>query len=241
MYMRQVCLAAAATLVLYTSAAQPADTIKLAYIAPLSGTFALTFEEGLKQFRAAVDEVNAKGGVLGGRQLEIVPYDNKGTPQETLIVLNRAIDNGAHYILATISSVAITISEALVKYNARHPERPVLYLNYDARDPSLTEDRCNFWHFRFEPHADMNISVLTDSIAADPSVKKVYFLHQDYAWGQSVRRVALEMLTKKRPDIEVVGDDLIALGKVKDFTPYVAKIRAVAVDMVFMSNWGSDL
>ena len=241
MHSKRLCLAAAAALALHTSAVRSADSIKLAFIAPLSGTFALTFEEGLKEFRAAVDEVNARGGVLGGRQLEIVPYDNKGTPQETLIVLNRAIDDGSHYILATISSVAITISEALVKYNARHPDRPVLYLNYDARDPSLTEERCSFWHFRFEPHADMNISVLTDSIAADPSVKKVYFLHQDYAWGQSVRRVGLEMLKRKRADVEIVGDDLIALGKVKDFTPYVAKIKASGADTVFTSNWGSDL
>src|SRR3954469_19021874 len=110
MYPKQLWLAAAAALALHAPAVGWADSIKLAYIAPLSGTFALTFEEGLKQFRAAVEEVNAKGGVLGGRQLEIVPYDNKGTPQETLIVLNRAIDDGSHYILATISSVAITIS-----------------------------------------------------------------------------------------------------------------------------------
>lgn len=233
--------AAATAIVLGTPLAHGAEPIKLAYLAPLSGTFALTFEEGLKQFRAAIDEVNARGGVLGGRQMVVVPYDNKGTPQETQIVLNRAIDEGSHYILATISSIAITINEALIKYNARHPDSPVLYLNYDAREPSLTEERCNFWHFRFEPHADMNISVLTDSMAADASVKKVYFLHQDYAWGQSVRRVALDMLKKKRPGIEIVGDDLIALGKVKDFTPYVAKIRASGADTVFTSNWGSDL
>ena len=218
-----------------------ADSVRVAYLAPLSGTFTLTFEELLQQFRAAADEINAKGGVLGGKRLEIVPFDNKGTPQETLIVLNRAIDDDIHYVLATMSSIAITISEALVKYNARNPDRPVLFLNFDARDPSLTEERCNFWHFRFEPHADMQMGVLTDYIAAQPSIKKMYFIHQDYAWGQSVRRVTLELLKQKRPDIQIVGDDLIALGKVKDFTPYVAKIKASSADSVFTSNWGNDL
>src|SRR5712671_5762438 len=125
----------------------PADSVKMAFIAPLSGTFALTFEEQLKQFRAAADEVNAAGGVLGGKRIEILPFDNKGTPQETLIALNRATDEGVQYVLATISSIAITISEALAKHNARHSDHPVLFLNYDARDPSLTEERCNFWHF----------------------------------------------------------------------------------------------
>jgi hypothetical protein len=74
----------------------PADSVKMAFIAPLSGTFALTFEEQLKQFRAAADEVNAAGGVLGGKRIEILPFDNKGTPQETLIALNRATDHFEH-------------------------------------------------------------------------------------------------------------------------------------------------
>jgi branched-chain amino acid transport system substrate-binding protein len=226
---------------LMVEAAPAADTLRIAYIAPLSGTFALTFEEQLKQFRAAADEVNSQGGVLGGRKIEIVPYDNKGTPQETLIVLNRATDEGIQYITATISSIAITISEAVMKYNARHPERPVLFLNYDARDPSLTEDRCNFWHFRFEPHADMQMAALTDHLAGQTSIKKLYFLHQDYAWGQSIRQVTLDLLKKKRPDIQIVGDDLIALGKTKDFAPYVAKIKASGADSVFTSNWSNDL
>ena len=226
---------------LYPGAVLPAESVKLAFIAPLSGTFTLLFEELLKQFRAAADEINANGGVLGGKKIEIVPFDNKGTPQETLIVLNRATDEGIQYVTATISSIAITISEALVKYNARHPDHPVLFLNYDARDPSLTEERCNFWHFRFEPNSDMQMGVLTDHIAAQPSVKKMYFIHQDYAFGQAMRRATLELLKKKRPDIQIVGDDLIALGKVKDFAPYVAKIKASGADTVFTSNWGNDL
>ena len=230
-----------AALALNLVSAPAADTIKVAYIAPLSGSSALIFEETLIAFRSAADEINERGGVLGGKKIEIVPFDNKGTPQETQIVLTKAIDEEIHYVLTTISSIAITISEALVKYNARNPDRPVVFLNYDARDPSLTEERCNFWHFRFEPHADMQMSVLTDYMAAQPTIKKVYFIHQDYAWGQSVRRVTLEMLKQKRPDIQIVGDDLIGLLKVKDFAPYVAKIKASGADSVFTSNWGNDL
>ena len=241
MNIRSLLIAVVTVFGLHFGSAVAADTIKVAYIAPLSGSFALTFEELLKQFRAAADEINAKGGVLGGKKIEIVPFDNKATPQETLLVLNKAIDEDIHYVLATISSIAITINEALVKYNARNPDRPVLFLNFDAREPSLTEERCSFWHFRFEPHADMQMGVLTDYMASQPSIKKMYFIHQDYAWGQSVRRVTLEMLKQKRPDIQIVGDDLVALGKVKDFTPYVAKIKASGADSVFTSNWSNDL
>lgn len=221
--------------------AHAADTVRIAFIAPLSGTFALVFEENLKLFRAAADDLNAKGGVLGGKKIEIVPFDNKGTPQETLIVLNQAIDQDIRYVLATISSVALTISDALSKYNGRNPEKPVLFLNYDAREPSLTENKCSFWHFRFEPHSDMQVKVLTDHMAAQPAVKKVYMINQDYAWGHSFRRAAREFLAARRPDIQFVGDDLVPLGKIKDFAPYVSKIRASGADSVLTGNWGNDL
>ncbi|MEO8166504.1 MAG: branched-chain amino acid ABC transporter substrate-binding protein [Betaproteobacteria bacterium] len=228
-------------LLLQPPGAFAADTVKVAFIAPLSGTFALVFQENLKLFRAAADEVNAKGGVLGGRKIEIVPFDNKGTPQETLIVLNQAIDQDIRYVLATISSIALAISDALSKHNARHPDHPIVFLNYDAREPSLTENKCSFWHFRFEPHSDMQVGVLTDFMARQPSVKKVYLINQDYAWGHSFRRAAREMLGSKRPDIQFVGDDLVPLGKIKDFAPYVSKIRASGADTVLTGNWGNDL
>lgn len=218
-----------------------AEPVRIAFIAPLSGTFALVFEENLKLFRAAADEVNANGGVLGGRQIQIVPFDNKGTPQETLIVLNQVFDRDIRFVLSTISSIGLTISDTLSKYNVRNPEKPVLFLNYDAREPSLTEGKCSFWHFRFQPHSDMQVKVLTDHMAARPSVRKVYLINQDYAWGHSFRRAARQFLGATRPDIEFVGDDLVPLGKVKDFAPYVSKIRASGADTVLTGNWGNDL
>lgn len=228
-------------LVTLSPAAPAAEPVRMAFIAPLSGTFALVFEENLKLFRAAADEINDNGGVLGGRRVEIVPFDNKGTPQETLIVLKQAIDQDIRYVLSTISSIGLTISDALEKHNRRNPDRPVLFLNYDAREPALTEDKCSFWHFRFQPHSDMQINVLTEYMASQPSVKKVFMINQDYAWGHSFRRAAREMLTARRPDVQIVGDDLVPLGKVKDFAPYVAKIRASGADSVLTGHWGNDL
>ena len=145
------------------------------------------------------------------------------------------------YVTATISSVALALSDAIAKHNARNPERPLLYLDYDAREPSLTESKCNFWHFRFEPNSDMQLEAFTDYIASQPSVRKVYLINQDYAWGHSVSRAAKEMLGRKRPDIQIVGDDLVPLGKVKDFAPYVSKVAASGADSVFTGNWGNDL
>jgi branched-chain amino acid transport system substrate-binding protein len=181
----------------------------------------------------AVDDINARGGVLGGTKLELVLLDNKSSPQESLVVLKQAIDRDIRLITQGVGShVAHAMTDAVLKYNQRNPGRELLYLNNGATDAALTEEKCNFWHFRFDANLDMKIAALTDVLAMQKLAKKVYLINQDYAYGQSFKRVAREMLSKKRPDIEIVGDELIPLGKVKDFAPYVAKINSSGADTV---------
>ena len=218
-----------------------ADTVKLAYIVGLSGPYALPGEERVKTFQLAADLVNARGGVLGGKKLEIVALDNKGNPQEALIVLRQAIDQDIRFVSASVSNIAHAVSDAVAKHNARNPDRQVIFLDLSGLDPALTEANCNFWHFRFEAHSDMQVHVLTDYMVKQPSVRKVYLINQDYAYGQAVSRAAREMLAAKRPDIQIVADELVPLGKVRDFAPYISKIQASGADSVLTGNWGTDL
>jgi len=234
----------ASVLAFATLAASPSgaeEVVKVAYIAPLSGPNALPFEEWLRIFRAAAEVANARETPKSGKRIEIVPFDNKGTVQDSLLLFQRVIDEDITYIAATISSVANALTDAVLKHNTRNPNKRVLFLDFDARDPALTEDKCNFWHFRFEPHTDMQIRVLVLALARQPEIKKIYLLNQDYAWGHSVQKAARQALKAQRPDIEIVGDDLIPLAKVKDFAPYVAKIKASGADYVLTGNWGTDL
>lgn len=220
-----------------------AENIKIAFIDPLSGPFASTGTNGLHQFEFAADYmVNDKGGVLGGTSFEIVPFDNKISPKETLIQLQVAIDQGIRYIAQGNSSgVANALTEAVNKHNKRNPDSRVLFLNYAAVDPALTNDKCNFWHFRFDANADIKMDALTDVIVADEGIKKVYVIGQDYSFGKAVAAAAVRNLTAKRPDIEIVGNELHPIGKVKDFTPYSRKIIASGADAIITGNWGADM
>jgi len=221
--------------------AMPADPIKIAYIDPLSGPFAATGENGLNQFRHAADQINKAGGVLG-RPLEIVPFDNKVSPQESLIQLKKVIGDGIQFLFQGNSSgVAHAISDAVQKHNERNPGNRVLYLNYSAVDPALTNDKCHYWHFRFDAHADMKMAALTDVIRANQKIKKVYIIGQDYSFGKAVAEAAVSMLGKKRPDVQIVGNELHPIGKVLDFSPYVQKILASGADAVITGNWGADM
>ena len=218
-----------------------AQTVKIGYIDPLSGPFANVGEAGLKQFQFVVDDINARN-LTGGPKLEIVPLDNKGTPQESLNQLKVAIDRSIRIVTqGNGSGAALAISDAVGKHNERNPAQSVLYLNYAAVDPDLTNSKCNFWHFRFDANGDMKMEALTSYIEKQKNIKSVYLINQNYAFGQQVSRAAKEYLARKRPDIKIAGDDLHPLGQVRDFAPYVAKIKATGADTVITGNWGTDM
>ena len=236
---RAVAFGALATLMSFGAQAQ---NIKVAYIDPLSGMMAQTGEQGLAEFRFTVDHINKRGGVLGGRKLEVVPFDNKVSPQESLNQLKRVIDQDIRFITqGNSSAVAGALIEAVNRHNERNPGKEILYLNYAAVDPAYTNDKCSFWHFRFDANADMKMESLTTYMAGRKEIKKVYLLNQDYSFGHAVKKAAREMLGRKRPDIQIVGDDLHPLGKVTDFAPYVAKMKAAGTDTVITGNWGQDM
>ncbi|QDG78302.1 branched-chain amino acid ABC transporter substrate-binding protein [Labrenzia sp. PHM005] len=234
-------LVAATALAVCSAGVSSAETLKIGYIDPLSGPFALTGDTGLKHFRYAADKINDTGGAAG-MTVEIVPFDNKINPKESLVQLQKAIDQGIRYIVqGNGSSVASALIDAINKHNKRNPGDEVLFLNYAAVDPAFTNDRCSFWHFRFDADADMKMEAMTDWLAEQQDIKKVYILGQDYSFGKAVAGAAVKMISEKRPDIEIVGNELHPLGKVKDFTPYIQKMISAEADAVITGNWGQDM
>jgi branched-chain amino acid transport system substrate-binding protein len=216
--------------------------VKIAYIDPLSGPFANVGDAGLKGFKEAAEIlVNQKGGIMG-QKLEYVGFDNKGSPQESQIQLKAAIDQGFRFITqGNGSGAAHSLIDAVNKWNVRNPDKTVLFFNYAAVDPTLTGEKCSFWHFRFDANTEMKMEAITSFMENDKKIKKVFIIGQDYAHGHQVAKAAKEMLAKKRKDVKIVGEDLHPIGRVKDFAPYIAKIKASGADTVITGNWGTDL
>jgi branched-chain amino acid transport system substrate-binding protein len=238
--MRKLVMAAALVLPMFGGAAMAQDTLKIGYIDPLSGGGASIGEGGLKTFQFLADELNAKGGILG-HKIEIVPMDNKTNPQESLVQAQKAVDAGIRYITqGNGSSVAAALEDFVTKNNSRNPGKEVLFFNYAAVDPALTNEKCSFWHFRWDANSDIKMEALTNYMKGEKAIKKVYLINQDYSFGQAVRTGARKMLAAKRPDVEIVGDEVHPLLKVTDFSPYIAKIKASGADTVVTGNWGQD-
>lgn len=230
-----------------SSAARPVQTlppIQLGMIEAMSGPFANAGEAVQRNMQWAIEKVNARGGVKvaeGRRLLQLKVFDNKQAVDESLLQLRALTDQQIPFVLqGNSSAVAAGLLDAINKHNDRSAER-VLFLNYSAVDPQLTNEKCSFWHFRFDAHADMRMHALTEVIRQDNRAKKIYLIGQDYSFGRQVAQAARTQLASKRPDISIVGEELHPIGKVKDFAPYISKIRASGADAVITGNWGNDL
>ncbi len=233
---------AAAALVLAFGAAhaQKGETVKIAWIDPLSGLMAPVGSNQLKSFQFFAEKFSASNPA--GVKFEVIGIDNKLSPAESLNAFKAALDQGVRYITqGNGSSVAGALIDAVNKHNERNPGKEVIFLNHSAVDPDFTNSKCSYWHFRFDADTSMKMEALTTFMKDKADVKKVYLLNQNYSHGQQVVKFAKETLARKRPDVQIVGEDLHPLAQVRDFAPYIAKIKASGADTVITGNWGSDL
>ncbi len=223
------------------AAAMKSETVRIAFIDPLSGPFANVGQNQLKSWQFVTERLSGAKNAAGVK-FEVVGFDNKGSPQESLNSLKAAIDQGFRYVTqGNGSGAALAISDAIAKHNDRNPGKEVIFLNYAAVDPALTNEKCDYWHFRLDADTTMKMEALTSFMKDQPKVSKVYLLNQNYSHGQQVAKYFKEGIARKRPDVKIVGEDLHPIGQVKDFAPYIAKIKQSGADTIVTGNWGADL
>ncbi len=221
--------------------AQKGEVVKMVRIDAQSGLLGPVGVNQLKSYQFFAEKFSGKGNPAGVT-FEVTGIDNKLSPTESLNALKSAIDQGVRYIIqGNGSSVALALTDAITKHNERNPGKEVLFLNDAAVDPDLTNSKCSYWHFRFDADTSMKMEAMSSFMAEQKDIKKVYILGQNYSHGVQVAKYTKETLARKRPDIQIVGEDLHPLAQVRDFAPYIAKIKASGADTVVTGNWGSDL
>lgn len=230
-------------------AAQPERSkgapIRLAMIEAFSGPFANTGDAVARNLTFAIERINARGGVAvagGRRPLQLLTLDSKGQVEEALVMFRRAMDQHVEFVLqGNSSAVAAALIDAVNRHNERNPRQRALFLNYSAVDPALTNERCSPWHFRFDAHVEMRMAALVEALTENRSVQRIYLLNQDYSFGREVADNARRMVAARLPQARIVGEELHPVGRVRDFAPYVEKIKASGADTVITGNWGNDL
>jgi len=219
-----------------------AETVKIALIDPLSGPVAVYGDQEKKSLDFVLDIANREGWAGPGITFETVGFDNKGSPQEATQQFKNATDQGIRYIYQGLSSaVGLALIDAVNKYNERNPGKEVVYLNPTNTAPEMTNEKCSFWHFRFDANADMRMAALMSVLRDDASVKSVYLINPDYSFGHSVQREAKRQLAVQRPDVAIAAEELHPLLRIKDFVPYAIKIKASGAQAVITGNFANDL
>jgi len=220
--------------------AQSGQTVKIAMIEGLSGPMGNVGTNQFKSWQYVAAHLNARENPAGVK-FEIVPMDSKSSPQEAINLLKAAVDQGIHYVAqGNGSNVALPLADAVAKSNERNPGKEVIYMNYAAVDPASTNEKCNYWHFRFDADTSMKMGALTNFMKGQGEIHNVYLVNQNYSHGHQVAKYFKEGIERNRPDVKIVGEDYVALGQVKDFAPYVAKMRAAGADTLVTGSWGQD-
>jgi branched-chain amino acid transport system substrate-binding protein len=217
------------------------DTNRVALIGALSGPYADIGFTSVRQYQEAIANVNNIGGTPVFK-LELVPLDDASSSEQALRSLDLAIQQGIRYVAqGNNPEISIALAQAIDAYNRNNPSREVLFLNFGDGAPELNDDKCSFWHFRFDASIAMKLQTLIAAIPDDGSVRTIYLLNQDDGWGHSASREALRILTATRPGIQIVGDEVHPVGKETDFSAYLARISDSGADAILTADRGNDL
>ena len=138
----RLALCAAAVAGAFCASTVHAETVKIAWIDQLSGLMGALGQNQLRSWQYAADIANQQNWSGNGTKFEVVGFDNKVSPQESLTILKQITDQGIRYVAqGDGSSVGMALQDAIAKYNDRNPGKEIIYLNYAAVDPDMTNSK----------------------------------------------------------------------------------------------------
>jgi branched-chain amino acid transport system substrate-binding protein len=225
-------LAILLALVLATPLAASAQKpIKVGFPMILSGPGALFGDPASKGALMFVDEINAKGGVLG-RKLELLPRDTKGNADEAVRVSRELIlKENVDFLVGTLTSAEGPAVSVVAKEN-----KVVFIAPIPKTDQLTAPDKLHPYVFRVAANTTMEGRSAAEIVAKWP-VTRVATISPDYAYGQDVTKSFVEHLKKIKPSMQIVDQQWPKLGE-PDYTPFINAQMAKKPQAVFSSLWG---
>jgi len=224
------CLAAG--LVPFAAAAE--STIKIGYPMPLSGPASVYGVPVTKGAEMAVEEINAKGGVLG-RKLELIERDSKASADEAVrLARELIIKNNVDFLVGTLTSAEAPAVSTIAK------ENKIVFIAPTSKTVQLVSPKnLHPYIFRLASNTDIDGSSGAAIIAEWKNVKRVATIAPDYAYGRDAVAAFVAYIKKARPDIEIVDQQWPKLGQ-SDFTPFITAQMGAKPDAIFCDVFGGD-
>jgi branched-chain amino acid transport system substrate-binding protein len=216
---------------LATSAAEP---ITIGFPIPLSGATAVYGVPVLKGAQLAVDQINAKGGVLG-RKLQILARDSKANADEAVrLARELIIKDGVNFLVGTLTSAEAPAVSTVAK------ENKIVFIAPTSETVRLTDPQnIHPYIFRATSNTDVEGLASAQLMAKWKNVKTVATIGPDYAYGRDVTAAFVSDLKKLRPDIKIVDQQWPKLGE-PDFTSFLTAQIGAHPDAVYCSLFAGD-
>lgn len=217
---------------------QPATTIKVGLLWPVTGSTALIGRDQVNAFSLVIDEANALGGIksLGGARIEWVLGDTRGDPKTGAAEAERLITEANVQVLvgAYHSAVTATCSEVAERYG-------IPFLNPESTSPGLT-DRGFKWFFRMTPHDAVLVKNMIDFIAGvekkeNVSLKKIALVYENSLWGVDQAKVARDYALSLNYTIVL---DMAYSAGAADLSSEVLRLKATNPDVLLQGSYLSD-
>jgi branched-chain amino acid transport system substrate-binding protein len=192
------------------------------------------FTQPYKQgWQLAVEEINASGGLLG-RKVEVIARDDAGKPEDALRHAIELTSQEKVDVLAGgfLSNVGLALAD-----HALRSKR--LFIASEPLTDAIVWDKGNRYTFRLRASTYMQAAMLVEEAAKLPA-KRWATLAPNYEYGQSAVASFKELLKAKRPDVEFVGEQWPALGKI-DAGSSLSALMQSKPDAIFNVTFGADL
>ena len=205
--------------------------IKVGMPIPLSGPPALFGDPASKGAQMYVDEVNAKGGVLG-RKVELIIRDSKADANEAVRVAREMIlKDNVDFLVGTLTSAEGPAVSVVAKEN-----KVVFIAPIPKTDQLTAADKLHPYVFRIAANTTMEGRSAAEIVAKWP-VTKVATIAFDYAYGQDVTKAFVEHMKKIKPSVQIVDQQWPKLGE-QDYNPFINAQMAKKPEAIVSSIWG---
>ena len=181
----------------------------------------------------AVEEINAGGGVLG-RKLEVVSRDDGGKPEDAVRIAGELVGDQKVALLAGtfLSNIGLAVADYAT-------QNKVLFVAAEPLTDAIVWQKGSHYVFRLRPSTYMQAAMLAEEAAKLPA-KRWATIAPNYEYGTSFVANFKKLLSARRPDVQWVGEQWPALGKL-DAGPTVEALIGAKPEAIFNAEFGGDL
>jgi branched-chain amino acid transport system substrate-binding protein len=219
-------IVAATVQLAYAPGAMAADPVKIGLALPLSGAAATYGQELQRGAEYAADLVNQRGGILGGRKIELVFEDEKGTPQGGVAAVQKLMSVGRVKAITGGTNSSVVLAESSVT------KKRILQVNAGAQADAIT-DQGSPWLFQVNNTVSLNSESFNAYIVKTLKPKSVAYMGENSEFNKTV-------LEKLKASLQAAGIELVSTStydaETNDFTSILTKIKASNPDMIYVAD-----